>query len=190
MIRILSGVFTLLLAGQSYASELCDDLWFSRNLVFDQAGYCFGSPLGQAVFDNSDCTTNSPSLNREAQAMVAWIKDMERLESCQVDTSRTTLQIPLLDVRRRLEDPVVLSLFQSACFGWRGASIPLRAGYGYEHEVIGYVQYGDDVHWAYEWYTAPEGWDFLAVKLRDGTSQAIGWTEVQIDPDLCDSMAG
>jgi len=44
------------LAAPAAALEICDELWFTRNLIYDRAGYCFSSPLGRAVFDNSDCT--------------------------------------------------------------------------------------------------------------------------------------
>ena len=66
-----------LLASPALASNACHDLWFTRNAVIDRAGYCFGSPLGRAVFNNAGCTGKSVSLPPQAQRMVAQVKEME-----------------------------------------------------------------------------------------------------------------
>ena len=190
MIRIFATALALLMAGQTMAAELCDDLWFARNLVFDQAGYCFGSPLGRVIFDNSDCTTNTPVLDDEAQAFVAWVKGLEKLESCQVDTGQTTLHVPLIEIRKQIVDRVAASPFESACIGWHGGEVALRLGHGLEHPIIGFATAGDDIHWEFEWVSAPDGWDFITVKRRDGVSYAMGWSNAFIDPQYCDSMAG
>ncbi|MBK1623545.1 YARHG domain-containing protein [Afifella marina] len=33
----------------------CGDLWYVRNRIFDENGYCFSTARGRANFDNSDC---------------------------------------------------------------------------------------------------------------------------------------
>ena len=43
----------LLIPAPVRALEICDDLWFTRNLLFSRAGYCFGSVLGQTVFGDT-----------------------------------------------------------------------------------------------------------------------------------------
>ena len=190
MIRLWVGPLAFMLAGQSMAGDVCSDLWFSRNLVFDQVGYCFSSSLGQAVFDNADCTTRSPVLDPEAQAFVAWVKKIENLEECRVDTARDWLDIPLVEMRRQLRDRVAMSPFQSACIGWRGATVALRSGHSEGDDVIGYVRFGDTIQWEYESPITPSGWAFLTAKRRDGTTLAIGWSNAYIDPQYCDSLAG
>ncbi|MCY4288930.1 MAG: YARHG domain-containing protein [Aestuariivita sp.] len=70
-------------------AELCDELWFTRNLVFDRARYCFGTTLGRATFDNSDCMTRSPVLSEEDQRIIAEVQAVEEDFSFSVDTSRT-----------------------------------------------------------------------------------------------------
>ena len=44
MKRIFSHLGALALAAPAAASS-CEEMWFVRNLVFDRAGMCFGSPL-------------------------------------------------------------------------------------------------------------------------------------------------
>lgn len=61
------------LATTAQADGRCNDLWFTRNALINQAGYCFGSNLGQALFDNSDCQGKSVTLSPEAQRQVAQI---------------------------------------------------------------------------------------------------------------------
>ncbi len=33
----------------------CENLWFVRNRIFDENGYCFKTERAQEMFDNSDC---------------------------------------------------------------------------------------------------------------------------------------
>jgi YARHG domain len=33
----------------------CQNLWFVRNRIFDENGYCFKTVRGRQAFDNSDC---------------------------------------------------------------------------------------------------------------------------------------
>ena len=109
MIRIVTVMWMAALAGPSMALELCDELWFGRNLVFDQAGYCFGSPLGKAVFNNADCTTSSPEISPKDQAYIAWVKETEAEWQCQIDTTQIRILVALPDVQRRLVDRVAPS---------------------------------------------------------------------------------
>ena len=52
MIMRRAAICAFVVAGPAAADERCHDLWFARNAIMDRAGYCFGSVLGQAVFDN------------------------------------------------------------------------------------------------------------------------------------------
>ncbi|EBA16598.1 hypothetical protein RSK20926_22774 [Roseobacter sp. SK209-2-6] len=69
--RVISFVFALsalpLSTTTAFADESCNDLWFTRNAIINQAGFCFGSNLGQALFDNGDCIAKSVPLSPEAQ---------------------------------------------------------------------------------------------------------------------------
>ena len=68
----------------AFALDHCEEWWFTRNLVFDRAGYCFSSPLGQAVFDNSDCFTPPYSSKTgfsfgSASLRVLWARFLVRM---------------------------------------------------------------------------------------------------------------
>jgi YARHG domain len=63
----------------------CYDLWYERNQIFDDNGYCFKSDLGKETFDNSDCYTSHPDLTRAEQRRVAAIKARERAKGCKVN---------------------------------------------------------------------------------------------------------
>ena len=190
MKMFLAGVLFIGLPLPGYSSDLCDDLWFSRNLVFDKVGYCFGSALGQAVFNNEGCTTTSPVLSANERAFVAWVKQTEQDWECRVDTSRTQLTIENIDTRRQLIDPVAASPFESACIGYIGGPLRLYAGHDTRHPVIGYADPGGNVHWAHEWLDAPEGWSFVTVKLRNGLTMDMGWTNAYFGPETCEALAG
>ena len=91
-------VLLLLVATPGFAQEACDDVWFTRNLHFDRAGYCFGSPLGQAVFDNSNCIGKDVTLAPDAKRQIDEIRRIEALHGCNVDTNRSFLAIPDLPI--------------------------------------------------------------------------------------------
>lgn len=58
----------------------CQGLWYARNLIFHQNGYCFQSDRAKAVFDTGSCTTRTPALSqaekREVDRLVALEKSM------------------------------------------------------------------------------------------------------------------
>jgi hypothetical protein len=167
----------------------CEDLWFSRNQVFDRAGYCFASPLGQAVFDNSNCTGSEVELDAATWDFVDYVKAMEALYECAVDTTATTLDIPNKGLRMKLEQVVALSEYASGCLGWTGEALPLRAGPRAGAEVLSVAMPGDDVTWEYEPIDWPDGWSFATI-YRDGVQTALGWLQDPFDHDLCTGYAG
>ena len=63
----------------------CYDLWYARNAIYDDNGYCFSTDLGQEVFDNSDCWTKHPHLSKKEQAEVADIQALEKAKHCHVN---------------------------------------------------------------------------------------------------------
>ncbi len=75
-----------LTAGVAPASAAsCYDLWYERNQIYDDNGFCFKSQLGQDTFDNSDCYTSHPDLSRAEERRVAQIKARERAKRCKVN---------------------------------------------------------------------------------------------------------
>lgn len=190
MLRKILVLFFLAAPGISSARDLCDDLWFTRNLVFDKAGYCFSTPLGQAVFDNSDCTSKSPQLPRDAQAFVAWVKLQEAEWECALDTERTHITTELLPIRRLIRHRVAPSGYESACIGWHGDAFPLFDGHSGKMLPIGQVEPADIIIWEFNMLDpTPNGWDFLTVQ-RDGAMISMGWSNMRIEPAMCDGMAG
>jgi hypothetical protein len=180
---------TLLATGPAAANEFCDDLWFSRNQLYDRAGYCFSTPLGQAVFDNSDCIGKDVTLEPGGDALVAYIRDLEIREGCDVNTSGTTLEVANMDLRFELETVVARSEYASGCLGWQGPSLALTAGPRPGSPLLSTVEPGDDITWEYEPVGWPEGWEFITV-YRDGVQIGLGWHPGQIDYDLCTNLAG
>ncbi len=77
-----------------YGEPECNELWFARNLIMDRAGYCFGSPLGQALFDNRDCRGSDVSLSPAHKSQVRKIQSLEAQIRCKVNSGRVGLDVP------------------------------------------------------------------------------------------------
>ena len=60
----------------------CDDLWFMRNRIFHNNGYCFGSERGISTFGNDGCHTKSPSLSETDATIMNAIKQTEKNLGC------------------------------------------------------------------------------------------------------------
>jgi len=63
----------------------CDQLWFGRNSIFKEAGYCFKTPRAIAAFGNSGCLYDDISevrLSDENRNFAEAIQRAERLKSC------------------------------------------------------------------------------------------------------------
>ncbi len=190
MIRFPAAILLALAATPALAQEEhCNDYWFARNQLFDRAGYCFASPLGMAIFDNTGCIGKDVTLERGGDAFVAFIREMEDELGCAVDTNATTLDVPNIAMRLRLEVVVTLSEFASGCLGWNGDQIALRAGPRVGAEVLSVARPGDDLVWEFEAAAWPDGWQFLAA-YRGMEQVALGWTDATIDEDLCTTVAG
>lgn len=150
----------------------CEELWLNRNLIFDRAGYCFGSALGQALFDNSDCTTQSPALDAADAEGVALIRAAEGRANCSVDTSATTLGADAMTLLRRLRalDRIpARDEFESACIGYQGPTVALRSGPSGSAAIIGEIGPGVTVGFAH----LPIG-DWSYVTTHDGTGVPMG----------------
>jgi hypothetical protein len=189
----LFAAFAAIVAAPAFGQmvdDYCNDYWFVRNQIFDKAGYCFSSPLGRASFDNSDCTGKDVRLSAADQALVARIKDIETRGGCHVDTSRTSLPIPLIWLRLQLTDLAARDEYSGyGCFGYKGPGVMLWAGHSESGVPISEVRPGDDLTYLYDTTTAPPGWTYVEVE-RDGVPVGLGWIHQPIPSGLCSSEAG
>lgn len=178
-----------LLAQTAYAEEPCDDLWYSRNFYFEQAGYCFGSKLGKAVFDNSNCKSKNVSLSAFIQYRISQMEKIETEWECKINTGKIrALSIPNIDLRKNLLTQPISQGFESSCFGYTGSSqVPLYSAMSENSKIIGHVKLGDDVIDAHEEVDNGDWW-FASVTDKDGNDR-IGWTNVVIFGQ-CEAMAG
>ena len=170
--RCLLSVF-LLLATPSFAESeaACEELWFARNAMMDGAGYCFSTPLGQAVFDNSDCATTEPVLSGPANRIIARILEVEADLACAIDTSLTAFQaLDLQDGRLHLEQRRELAIQPPApadvidafsCHDYRGEPLPVLAAPDRNAPLIRTVQPGGQFSFSH------------GVDLQDGTLTPI-----------------
>ncbi len=71
----------------------CESLWVERNQILNVAGQCFSTALGQAVFDNGDCTPGAPALPEVAVNRISRIELAEQGRLCQVNTARSQITI-------------------------------------------------------------------------------------------------
>lgn len=63
----------------------CQNLWYVRNSIYDDHGYCFRTRAAQAEFDNSDCYETESSrlrFNRHEQTNIDRIVQVERQKGC------------------------------------------------------------------------------------------------------------
>jgi hypothetical protein len=69
----------------SARAESCYDLWYARNLIYAENGFCFKTALGKETFSGYDCYTNKPALSKSERREVAAIKAEERRRGCKVN---------------------------------------------------------------------------------------------------------
>ncbi|MFP1632332.1 YARHG domain-containing protein [Zhengella sp. ZM62] len=67
------------------SAQSCYDLWYERNLIYAENGYCFQTRMARRVFRNYDCWTTNPRLSRWEQRRVAQIQREERRRGCRVN---------------------------------------------------------------------------------------------------------
>ena len=69
-------------AVQPALADVCYDLWYERNAIYNDNGYCFNTRDGRNTFDNSDCFTDSPDFTRGEQRRIDRIKRQENEYGC------------------------------------------------------------------------------------------------------------
>jgi hypothetical protein len=62
----------------------CFDLWYERNQIYDDNGYCFKSDLALEYFDNGDCWTRHPHFTKAEQRRIDEIIAEEKRRHCDV----------------------------------------------------------------------------------------------------------
>lgn len=184
----LIAVLVLTGAGGPAAAASCDDLWYLRNLIADRAGYCFASALGQAVFDNSDCTTRELRLSAEDMARMEAIRQVEEDFDCRVDTSARVLRDLTPMDWDLIEVIPVPTGYESGCIGYRLGPFALRSAPWPDAAVVGEVRKGVSIGFNY----MHEGdWMFV---LTDAPSGYMGWAPMDAMPldggDACEGWAG
>ena len=194
----------------------CDDLWFSRNAMLDKAGYCFRSPLGQSVFDNSDCVPGAVTVDQLTQTAIQAIRAREAFLGCSVDTRRQTLDLDPAEMAQRMAldiQPVEERLwhFEESCVGYVGEPLPIQSAPVTDAVTIGRVQPGALINVNRGiWTSGPDGtelsdeeisptfpgWLFADV-IGPGPTYVEGWIQIARDAltlaesgGICEGIAG
>jgi len=74
---------------ESTSDNSCYDLWYQRNLISAQQGYCFESNLGKEVFKGFECSTHSPKFSSDEKKIIEQIKAKEHQLNCNINTTLT-----------------------------------------------------------------------------------------------------
>ncbi len=167
--------------------DACHDLWFTRNLIMDRAGYCFGSTLGPATFDNSDCRGKSISLDVESARLVEKIRGLEIALGCAVDTTRRQLELDDLSIRRRLFDLPIAEEFPAGSLGWLEAKAPLQAGSDASSAIIGRIARGEYVGF---FHVPDDDWNYVTVADPNWEVTGGGWLKADVANTDCQNWAG
>ncbi|WP_425046279.1 DUF4453 domain-containing protein [Primorskyibacter sp. S87] len=179
----LSALILLPFTGEpAVATDACEDLWYTRNLIMHRAGYCFGSKLGQAMFDTSDCSESSIALGRLEQLQVEEIRDTERELGCEKNTNRDWLNIQDRLTRQLLEVLPINQGYGSTCIGWAGEEVPLRSAPDNRSPKLGVIRPGDDV--GYE-HVSMGDWSFVSTYSEGWNLTGGGWYDTAQYEEVC-----
>lgn len=165
-----------------YKDDLCDELWFSRNAMLNQAGYCFQTPLGQAIFDNSDCTTRTPQISDEAVQEIDKFQTLETKLGCQVNTDQSEIRVS--DIEQRLlltvqPGAVFPSETEHSCLGYDGPSLSAYSAPDQSSQALYNIENGDVLD--FEFGHGHE-WTLTRIRSVDGKAIHMGW--VYFPPEL------
>jgi hypothetical protein len=81
---VLAAFFALSAPG--LAQDACYDLWFERNQIYKDAGYCFRTTRAIRTFGNAGCAYDNERdvpLSSQDRRRIAQIVQMERRYGCQ-----------------------------------------------------------------------------------------------------------
>lgn len=63
----------------------CQNLWYVRNSIYNERGYCFRTKAAIEQFDNSDCSVSDAAqlqFNQHEEANISRIVRVEREKGC------------------------------------------------------------------------------------------------------------
>jgi hypothetical protein len=63
----------------------CYDLWYARNEIYAENGYCFVTDLAISTFGNDDCYTKHPHFTKHEQHQINAIVAEEKSRHCHVN---------------------------------------------------------------------------------------------------------
>ena len=66
-------------------AESCYDLWYARNLIYAENGYCFKTARAINYFGNGGCAYHSEGavpLSRSERSLIRGIRASERRQGC------------------------------------------------------------------------------------------------------------
>lgn len=191
MRHILTAIALGTIAMPALADD-CLDLWFSRNAMFNDAGYCFGSPLGQALFDNSDCMTSDPQLTPINAQVIGKIKEEEQSLDCTIDTTNVSVdtnEIMSFPMRWQVETQPVAGpseFTEFACFGFLQDRVAVRTSPTSGAELLGWINTGSDYRTNHQDWGK---WSFVTVDEK-----FVGWADLSHLPwdydGVCEVAAG
>lgn len=190
--RFVPFFLLLLLMSAPAAHAFCERAWVARNMIFDRAGHCFGSTLGQIMFNNADCIGTSPVLSPADQEAVNQIRGTEQQIGCRINTAggpNAEMQAAFAEYSRLIDIPAIDHL-GFACWGYLGPPAPLRAGASFNAPIIGQIETGQSASYQY-W--PRNGWNYVHVSTGpSGVGLGSGWVQLDLGPDgsLCEMQAG
>ena len=82
LIGFVGAALGVLAAAAPARADACFDLWYARNAIYNDYGFCFKTPDGKKYFDNSDCTANVVHLSHSDQKRVNAIIAQEKALGC------------------------------------------------------------------------------------------------------------
>lgn len=165
-------LFWLALAAPAAAEDACHDLWFTKNLILDRAGMCFGTNLGRAIFNNANCSTSAPKISAADDALIELVEAREEALQCKIDNFATRLPVKMVWLRAELDTLPIASFTPYSCEDWKGPFTPLYAGVdAAKPKAIGEIEDGDDVYFEHD---PISGWQFVTVR-RSLEFVAGGW---------------
>ena len=166
------------------AADICEDWWFTKNLIYDRAGHCFTSALGRAQFDNGDCIGANPQLPPEQAELVAEADRLFAEAGCEIDTADpNAINHREYALRRQMADLPLRIIYESGCSGWRGPMVPLRVARSSAAEETGTLRPGDDFAWLWQ-DVGP--WAYIEPAPDRG-----GWVRLPFNyGEMCDFFAG
>lgn len=185
---------------QDYKDIFCEELWFSRNATLNHLGQCFSSPLGQAVFDNSDCTTDRIDIGAREAERIKYYRRLEARLECNVDTSRDTL-FSVSDIGLRLKltvqpSTLVPSEAEYSCLNYIGPALQARSAPDQGADILYTVESNDDLD--FNFGHAEDGWALTGIRSAQQRDWHLGWIyfspDIKIEPvemgGVCKDIAG